>query len=305
MLKNIVKQNKKNQDGSYHDENQYLHLISDILNEGEMQEGRNGNTKAVFGSAMHFTLENNSIPLLTTKKLAWKTCLNELLWFITGSTDNGILQEKKIKIWNGQSTRSYLDSCGLNHLESNDLGPIYGHQWRHFNAPYINKDADYSGKGIDQLQYVIDRLSDPEKRTSRRIIMSSWNPCQLNEMSLPPCHIMCQFNVIGNNLSCSLYQRSGDVGLGVPFNIASYCFLTHLLAHHCGLNAYEFVYYLGNSHIYDDHLESLSQQITKKPYAFPTISFKEKKTRIEDYDTSDFIIDGYEHHEPVNMKMRI
>jgi len=164
----------------------------------------------------------------------------------------------------------------LNHLESNDLGPIYGHQWRHFNAPYINKDADYSGKGIDQLQYVIDRLSDPEKRTSRRIIMSSWNPCQLNEMSLPPCHIMCQFNVIGNNLSCSLYQRSGDVGLGVPFNIASYCFLTHLLAHHCGLNAYEFVYYLGNSHIYDDHLESLSQQITKNLMHFQPFHLKKK-----------------------------
>lgn len=305
MLKNIVKQNKKGHDGTFHDENQYLHLISDILSEGVVQDGRNGNTKSIFGSAMHFSLEHKTIPLLTTKKLAWKTCLNELLWFIKGSTDNGELQEKNIKIWDGHASRASLDSRGLGHLEENDLGPIYGHQWRHFNAPYSTKEENYSGKGVDQLRHIIAQLSDPETRTSRRILMTAWNPCQLNEMSLPPCHVLCQFNVHGNNLSCSLYQRSGDVGLGVPFNIASYCFLTHLLAHHCNLNAYEFVYYLGNSHIYDDHEEALSKQMIKTPYAFPKIYIKEKKSNIEEYDMSDFTVEGYKHHEPVFMKMRI
>lgn len=270
-----------------------------------MQDGRNGNTKSIFGSAMHFSLEHNTIPLLTTKKLAWKTCLNELLWFIKGSTDNGELQEKNIKIWDGHASRASLDSRGLGHLEENDLGPIYGHQWRHFNAPYSTKEENYSGKGVDQLQHIIAQLSDPKTRMSRRILMTAWNPCQLNEMSLPPCHVLCQFNVHGNNLSCSLYQRSGDVGLGVPFNIASYCFLTHLLAHHCNLNAYEFVYYLGNSHIYDDHEEALSKQMIKTPYAFPKIYIKEKKSNIEEYDMSDFTVEGYKHHEPVFMKMRI
>lgn len=305
MLKNVVKQNKKNNDGTYHDENQYLHLISDILSEGVAQDGRNGNTKSIFGSAMHFSLEHNTLPLLTTKKLGWKTCLNELLWFIKGSTDNGKLQEKNIKIWDGHASRDYLDGRGLGHLEENDLGPIYGHQWRHFNAPYSTKEENYSGKGVDQLGHIISQLMVPETRTSRRIVMSAWNPCQLNEMALPPCHVLCQFNVHGNNLSCSLYQRSGDVGLGVPFNIASYCFLTHLLAHHCNLHAYEFVYYLGNSHIYDDHEDALSKQMMKTPYAFPKIYIKERKTNIEEYDTSDFTVEGYKHHEPVFMKMRI
>ena len=181
--------------------------------------------------------------------MAWKTCLKELLWFIKGSTSNKELQEQNVKIWNGNATREFLDSRGLSHLEENDLGPVYGHQWRFFNAEYETCMHNYKGKGVDQLQNVVNLLKNPATRSSRRIIMSAWNPCQLDQMALPPCHVMCQFNVIGDKLSCSMYQRSGDVGLGVPFNIASYSFLTHLLAHHCGLKAHEFVYYLKLTHL--------------------------------------------------------
>jgi thymidylate synthase len=227
MLKRLSEHNKINGD-CIHDENQYLNLIKDILEHGDMVKGRNGFAKTVIGSSMHFSLENNTIPILTTKKVAWKTCLKELLWFIRGSTSNKELQAENVKIWNGNASREFLDSRNLHHLEENDLGPVYGHQWRHFNAYYKNCEEDYSGEGVDQLQYIIDNLKNPETRTSRRLVMSAWNPVQLDEMALPPCHVLVQFNVTKQNrLSCSLYQRSGDVGLGVPFNIASYSFLTH------------------------------------------------------------------------------
>jgi len=232
--------------GNVHEEFQYLRLINDILDHGSMEEGRNGKAKTVFGSAMHFDLSENTIPVLTTKKVAFKTCLKELLWFINGHTDNKLLKEQNVKIWNANASRDFLDSRGLYNNKEDDLGPVYGHQWRHFNASYTDCDTDYTGKGVDQLQNIIDQLKNPETRNSRRLVMSAWNPQQLDEMALPPCHILCQFCVTeGNKLSCSLYQRSGDVGLGVPFNIASYSILTHLIANHCGLEAKEFVYFLG------------------------------------------------------------
>lgn len=304
MLKKALLSLKERND-SFHDENQYLNLIQDILNEGIIENTRNGFTKAVFGSAMHFSLEDNTIPLMTTKKLAWKTCLKELLWFISGNTDNSILQEKNVKIWNSNASREFLDSQNLFHLQENDLGPIYGHQWRHFNANYKTCKNNYSSEGIDQLKNVIDILKDPKQRNSRRIIISAWNPCQLKQMALPPCHILMQFNVFEDQyLSCSLYQRSGDVGLGVPFNIASYAFLTHLLAHHCNLIAKEFIYYLGNTHIYENHLETLENQINRKPFTFPTLSIKNKYENIEEYLESDFEINNYNFHESLKMEMR-
>ena len=303
MLKNILKKNKE-RNNNIHDENQYLNLINDILNEGTMINGRNGNVKTVFGSAMHFDLTNGVIPILTTKRTAWKTCLKELLWFISGSTNNDILQNNNVKIWNGNSSRDYLDSIGLHNLRENDLGPVYGHQWRHFNAKYNNCDSDYTNKGIDQLQYIIDNLKNPETRHSRRLVMSAWNPCQLNEMALPPCHILVQFNVIDNKLSCSLYQRSGDIGLGVPFNIASYSFLLHLIAKHCNLEPYEFIYYLGNCHIYDDHLDSLVLQLDRIPKQFPTLEILNIKDNINNYVLEDFKINNYECHKKIVMEMR-
>tara|TARA_B100001094_G_C18181966_1_gene801459 strand:- start:2161 stop:3117 length:957 start_codon:yes stop_codon:yes gene_type:complete len=290
---------------SRHDEQQYLNLIDDILNYGSFEDGRNGRTKMIFGAAMHFNLHNNVIPLLTTKKLAWKTCLKELLWFISGNTDNNILQEQNVHIWDGNGSRDFLDSRGLVNNKEGDLGPVYGHQWRHFNAKYTSCDNSYEGKGIDQLKYIIDNLKNPENRTSRRLVMSSWNPCQLDDMALPPCHVMCQFNVKnGNRLSCSLYQRSGDVGLGVPFNIASYCFLTHIIAKHCDLIADEFIYFLGNAHIYDDHIKHLEEQKVRSPFEFPKIEINNKYENIEDYKIDNFIIKDYNYHNNIKMEMR-
>ena len=182
MLKKALLSLKERND-SFHDENQYLNLIQDIISEGVIENTRNGYTKAIFGSAMHFNLENHIIPLMTTKRLAWKTCLKELLWFISGKTDNQILQEKNVKIWNSNASREFLDSQNLFNLDENDLGPIYGHQWRHFNANYKTCKSNYSGEGIDQLENVIEILKDPEQRNSRRIIISEWKPCQLKEMS--------------------------------------------------------------------------------------------------------------------------
>lgn len=295
----------KTKDGIVHDENQYLNLINDIITEGDDVNGRNGLTRTIFGSAMHFSLEHDTLPLLTTKKVAWKTCLRELLWFIKGSTSNIELQKKNVKIWNGNGSREFLDSRGLQHLKENDLGPVYGHQWRFFNAPYSDCDADYTGLGVDQLQYIIDNLKNPATRTSRRLVMSAWNPSQLNEMALPPCHVLAQFNVVkGDHLSCSLYQRSGDVGLGVPFNIASYSLLTHIIAKHCGLKATEFCYYLGNSHIYSDHIEPLMEQIKRKPYTFPKITILNKYDTIEEYLEKDIDIHNYISHETIKMVMR-
>ena len=301
MLKNALKSVYKD-----HYENQYLELIRNIIEEGSLEKGRNGNTYAVIGSSMYFSLENGTIPLLTTKKVAWKTCLKELLWFVRGQTNNKILTEQKCNIWKGNASREFLDSRGLHNLKEDDLGPVYGHQWRHFNAKYTTCNEDYTNKGVDQLQYIIDALKDPEQRSSRRLVLSAWNPEQLNEMALPPCHILVQFNVTrGNKLSCSMYQRSGDVGLGVPFNIASYSFLTHLLAKHCDLEASEFVYHIGNAHIYDDHLEPLKEQINRVPKPFPKLELCEKRENIEDYNLEDFKISDYEYHETIKMKMRV
>lgn len=304
MLKKVLKNNNY-RNNIYHEENQYLNLINDIIDNNEVFEGRNGKTLSVFGSAMYFSLENNKIPLLTTKKLAIKTCLKELLWFIKGDTNNKNLKDQKVHIWDANSSRSFLDSRGLTDYNEDDCGPIYGFQWRHFNADYKDCNTDYDGYGIDQLNYIISQLKNSETRNSRRLIMSAWNPCQIDKMALPPCHVMCQFNVTNNNkLSCSLYQRSGDVGLGIPFNIASYSFLTHLIAKHCNLEGYEFVYYLGNAHIYDDHIEALKIQKEKIPYNFPTLQILNKYENIEEYKVTDFKINDYNCHSSINLLMR-
>ena len=302
-----------------HEEYQYLDLIQNILDNGFIEEGRNGKTKSIFGSSMRFSLKDNKIPILTTKKTAWKTCLKELLWFIRGETDNKILKEQGVHIWDANGTREFLDSRGLKHYPEDILGNIYGYQWRFFNAEYncltgkrlLDNDPHnniYKNlkqvKGIDQLQQIIDALKDPKQRTSRRLVMTAWNPCQLDQMALPPCHVLCQFNVHdGNKLSCSMYQRSCDVGLGGFFNIASYSFLTHLLAKHCGLEAYEFVYFMGNCHIYEDHIEPLKEILNRTPYEFPTINIKNIKENINDYTVDDFEIINYKSHDVIKMKM--
>ena len=301
-----------------HEEYQYLNIIENIIENGTWEEGRNGRTKSVFGSSMRFSLKDGKIPILTTKKTAWKTCLKELLWFIRGETDNKILKKQGVHIWDANGSREFLDSRGLTSYPEDMLGPIYGYQWRYYNANYNcfsgkrlfneNEPDIFSNRkdvtGIDQLQQIIDALKDPVQRMSRRLIMTSWNPIQLNEMALPPCHVMCQFNVHdGNKLSCSMYQRSNDEACGTPFNIASYSFLTHLLAKHCGLEAYEFVYFKGNCHVYEEHVEGIKEQMGREPYPFPTVSIKQVRENINDYCVEDFDLQNYTSHEAIKMKM--
>jgi thymidylate synthase len=291
--------------GSHMEETQYLQLIQTILDKGSDEMTRNGEVRSIFGHFMRFSLSDGILPLLTTKQIAWKACFKELMWFISGNTDNELLMKQNVHIWDANASREFLDSQGLIYLAENDLGPVYGHQWRHFNARYNNCHTDYTGKGIDQLANIIEALKDPGQRSSRRLVMSAWNPAQLSEMALPPCHILAQFNVReGKYLSCSLYQRSGDVGLGVPFNIASYSFLTHILANHCGLIAEDFVYCLGNAHIYKDHIDALKEQVLREPYDFPRIRINTVNENIEDYVIDDITwVTPYKYHPAIKMKM--
>ena len=289
-----------------HEEYQYLNILQHILDDGVWEEGRNGKTKSIFGNSMRFSLKDGKIPILTTKKTAWKTCLKELLWFIRGETNNKILKEQGVHIWDANGSREFLDSRGLFNYEEDELGPIYGRQWRQFNKPFFSKGQEDMTKeeGIDQLQQIIDALKDPNQRTSRRLIMTAWNPCQLVQMALPPCHILCQFNVHdGNKLSCMMVQRSCDVFLGQPINIASYSFLTHLIAKHCGLQAYEFVYFMGNVHLYENAIDAAKLQITREPFEFPTLSIKQVRENINDYQVEDFEIHNYKHHEAIKVEM--
>ena len=264
---------------------------------------------------MRFSLKDGKIPILTTKKTAWKTCLKELLWFIRGETDNKILKQQGVHIWDANGSREFLDSRGLIGYPVDILGPIYGAQWRNFNGeydicnckPFDNCSCNNllsKQDRIDQLQQIIYALKDPNQRTSRRVIMTAWNPCQLDQMALPPCHILCQFNVHdGNKLSCSMYQRSVDTFLGQPFNIASYSFLTHLLAKHCGLEAYEFVYFMGNCHLYKNAIDAGKLQITREPFEFPTVSIKQIRENINDYCVDDFELCNYQSHDAIKVEM--
>ena len=190
------------------------------------------------------------------------------------------------------------------------LGPVYGYQWRNYDASYNCftgrpiDDIEQPFKGIDQLQNIIEQLKNPLLRNSRRLIMTAWNPKQLDQMALPPCHVLCQFNVHdGNKLSCSMYQRSCDVFLGVPFNIDSYSFLTHLLAKHCDLEPYEFIYFMGNCHIYEAHIDAVKTQMLRQPLTFPTLNIKCKRDNINDYQLDDFEINDYKSHEQIKAKM--
>jgi thymidylate synthase len=187
---------------------------------------------------------NGILPIITTRKISLRVAFHELMFFIRGQTNISHLHKNDVHIWDANSTREYLNSRGLQHYPVGELGPIYGAQWRNYNQ-----------SGIDQLATVIEQLRDPAQRSSRRIVMTAWNPCQLDDMALPPCHILCQFHVReGRYLSCALFQRSMDVVLGCPTNIISYSLLTHILAKHCDLVAEEFVHFVGNAHIYEEHL---------------------------------------------------
>ena len=298
MIRRFISTSKK-----ITEETQYFKLIENALN-GDVINSRNGITYNSFGESMKFNLKDNTLPLLTSKKVAWKTCIKELLWFIQGSTDNRILKNQKVNIWNGNATREFLDSRGLHNYCENDLGPIYGHQWRFWNSQYKDFNTNYKNKGIDQLENVIKVLNDPYEKYSRRNILTAWNPEQIDEMALPPCHVMSQFYVNENDeLSCSLYQRSGDIGLGIPFNIASYSILTHLLAKHCNLKAGSFHHFIGIAHIYEEHLEVLKKQLNSKTHDFPKINIVKKYESIDHYKLDDILVYNYKHEKTLKMPM--
>ena len=308
MLSQILKTNMhkdRNIDNEFHEEYQYLNLIKDVINYGENEVGRNGSTRMIFGTTMEFSLKDNTIPILTSKKVAHKTCLRELLWFIKGSTDNKILQDQGVTIWNGNGSRDFLDSVGLVDYKENDLGPIYGFQWRHFGANYHGKHGSYVDCGYDQLKWLIQEIK--ENPSSRRLILSAWNPAFLDLMALPPCHILSQFyvNQAEGTLSCQLYQRSGDMFLGVPFNIASYAFLTYILCKLTGYKPGKLHHVIGDAHVYEEHYQAVKDQYKRVPKMFPTLTISDELQDIDTITEEMFSLEGYESYSPIKAPMKV
>ncbi|KAL6059852.1 Bifunctional dihydrofolate reductase-thymidylate synthase [Balamuthia mandrillaris] len=287
-----------------HEERQYLDLVRDIIENGNTREDRTGvGTKSKFGCQMRFSLRNDHFPLLTTKRVFWRGVAEELLWFISGSTNANTLSEKNVNIWKPNGSKEFLAKRGLGHREEGDLGPVYGFQWRHWGAEYTDMHADYKGKGLDQLAACIDLIKrDP---TSRRIVMSAWNPSDLDLMALPPCHMFCQFYVANDELSCQLYQRSADMGLGIPFNIASYALLTRLVAQVCGLKSGELVHTIGDAHVYLNHIDGLKEQLQRDPLPFPKLHIKQRGQTIDDFTFDDLELEGYQCHKTISLPFAV
>lgn len=286
-----------------HEEMQYLNLIRRILTTGNRKSDRTGvGTMSLFGAQMRFDL-SNSFPLLTTKRTFFRGVAEELIWLINGSTDSKELAAKKVHIWDANGSRAFLDKSGFSDREEGDLGPVYGFQWRHFGATYTVYNGDYEGQGTDQLMDVVNLIkNNPD---SRRILMSAWNAADIKKMALPPCHVLCQFYVFDGKLSCQLYQRSCDMGLGVPFNIASYALLTCILAKICDLQPGEFIHTLGDAHVYLNHIEALTIQLERTPFPFPTLRIAEEVTSLEGLKYEHFVLENYVCHKGVKMAMAV
>ncbi len=262
---------------------QYLDLLQHILDNGETKTDRTGTgTKSVFGYQMRFNL-NEGFPLLTTKKLHTRSIIHELLWFLKGDTNIKYLHDKKVTIWD-----EWADDNG-------NLGPVYGHQWRHWDTK--------NGGFIDQISEVIDQI----KKTpdSRRLIVNSWNVAQISEMALPPCHCMFQFYVSEGKLSLQLYQRSADVFLGVPFNIASYALLLAMTAQVTNLNCGDFIHTFGDAHLYSNHIEQAKLQLTRTPYTLPTLKLNPNIKNIYDFTYEDILIDNYQYHPHIKAEVAV
>jgi len=284
----------------------YLDSIRAILRGGNERIDRTGvGTISLFAQRMSMDLSGGQIPLLTTKRTFWKGIVEELLWFMRGDTNVKHLQEKGVHIWDGNSNREFLDGRGLKRYAEGDIGPTYGFNFRHFGAEYQTCETDYSGKGIDQVREVLRLIR--EEPTSRRIIITLWNPLVQHQMALPPCLYNYQFYVHNGKLSCATYQRSGDMGLGVPFNLASASLLTHMLAKLSGLEAYELIHHVGDAHIYKNHVEALKEQCQRTPRPFPLLEINPNKTftQIEDFEASDFKIIGYDPYPLIKMDMAV
>lgn len=261
----------------------YLELLEDILSNGVDKSDRTGvGTRSVFGRQVRFNLQKG-FPLLTTKKVHLKSIIYELLWFLKGDTNVNYLQEHNVRIWNEWAK------------EDGSLGPIYGRQWRSW--------PDGSKDGIDQIQQAIDAIKhNPD---SRRIVVSAWNVAELEEMQLNPCHVMFQFYVAEGKLSCQLYQRSADVFLGVPFNIASYSLLTMMIAQVCDLEAGEFVHTFGDLHLYQNHFEQARLQLTRKPKSLPKMMINQDIKNIDQFSFDDFQLLNYDPHPPIKAKVAV
>ena len=261
----------------------YLQLLSKVLHEGLEKTDRTGTgTQSIFGHQMRFNLKKG-FPLLTTKELHLKSIVHELLWFLSGETNIRTLNEKSVRIWD-----DWADEKG-------ELGPIYGYQWRSWPSP--------DGRSIDQISNLIQKIKrNPD---SRRLIVSAWNPSDIGKMALPPCHILFQFYVNQNKLSCQLYQRSADVFLGVPFNIASYSLLTMMVAQICSLQVGEFIHTLGDTHLYLNHLDQAQKQLTRQPRPLPQISLNPGVQSIFDFQFEDFSLINYHPHPSIRAPIAV
>jgi thymidylate synthase len=297
---------------------QYLNLLQDILDNGEQKGDRTGiGTISVFGRSLRFDLRKG-FPAVTTKKLAWKACCGELLWFIEGSGDERRLaeithgdKEDAVTIWTPNALAPYWKPKAK---FEGDLGRVYGVQWRHWNKYRTEKDMGPAHKGgtrlavdkteVDQLAILIEGLkNDPN---SRRHILSAWNVGELDEMALPPCHVMSQFHVNSSGeLSCQMYQRSVDVFLGLPFNIASYALLTHMIAQVCGLTVGDLIITMGDTHIYNNHIEQVKEQLLRRPFGHPALILNPEVTDITKFTMNDIHLEGYESHGPIKATMAV
>jgi thymidylate synthase len=261
----------------------YEDLLRDVFEHGAHKTDRTGTgTRSVFGRQLRFDLAQG-FPLVTTKRVHFKSIAYELLWFLRGESNVGWLREHGVTIWD-----EWADAAG-------ELGPVYGVQWRSWPTP--------SGETIDQISQVIDQIRvNPD---SRRLIVSAWNPADIPDMALAPCHALFQFYVADGKLSCQLYQRSADLFLGVPFNIASYALLTHMVAQQTGLEVGDFVWTGGDCHIYDNHVEQVTEQLTRAPFPAPTLRFVRKPDSIFDYDYEDFEVENYRHHPAIRAAVAV
>ncbi|WP_198334432.1 MULTISPECIES: thymidylate synthase [Psychrobacter] len=280
-------------------EQAYLDLLRHVLANGTEKGDRTGTgTLSHFGAQLRFDL-TTGFPLLTTKKVHFKSIVYELLWFLSGSTHVNYLQENGVRIWNEWAT---AEQTARFNRPAGDLGPVYGHQWRNYGASK-REDGSYDSDGVDQIAQVIEQIK--HNPNSRRLIVSGWNPGEAEQVALPPCHTLFQFFVADNKLSCQLYQRSADLFLGVPFNIASYALLTHMVAQVCGLDVGEFIWTGGDCHIYQNHREQVERQLTRSLYQLPTLTLNADVDNIFAFTYEDISVDGYESHPAIKAKVAV
>jgi len=278
----------------------YLDLLRHVRLNGERRSDRTGvGTLGVFGAQLRFDLREG-FPLVTTKKVHLRSVVEELLWFLAGRTDNQWLNERKVTIWDEWATP---EQCARFGRAPGDLGPVYGHQWRNFGAT-PRPGGGYAADGIDQIRRLLADLR--ERPASRRHIVTGWNPREADQVALPPCHTLFQFHVSGEGrLSCQLYQRSADLFLGVPFNIASYALLTHMVAQVCGLRPGDFVHTLGDAHLYLNHLEQVDLQLTREPRPLPALRLNPAVTDLFAFRAEDIAVEGYDPHPAIKAPVAI